>query len=151
MFELFLSFIIGIASGIISSIIVTVIYRKIDQEKERQQYFSEIKLYVKKLIHINTSDLTSLENYWKCNEYPTLHKWIHLKNYEKKIIQDLNIIIEDLSKTMTNYFIDKASLLKQGTNAQDTNCILVNNYTPTLLNIIDKIIPMLKNIISLGT
>lgn len=151
MFELFLSFVIGIASGIISSIIVTVIYRKIDQEKYRQQYFSEIKLYFKKLMNIDTSDLTSLENYWICSEYPTLHKWIHLKGNERKIIQDLNYKVRDLSKIMVNYFNDKKLLLEQDTNAQNVNSILVNKYTPILLNLMNEIIPMTKNIILLGT
>lgn len=150
MSEMTWSFIIGVASGIISGIIVTVIYRIIDQERERQKYFADIRSYIKHLMNIDTSDLNAFSTYWLCNEFPTKYKWIHLKNNEVKIVQDLKLKIQGISEMMVDYFKDKSSMLEQDKNDQIIDAELINKYTPELMTIMAEIKNMVKDIFSLG-
>lgn len=149
MIDLIYSFVIGIASGIISSLIVTAIYRKIDQEKERQRYFSDIRRYIANLLNIDTSDLVALDNYTICNEFPVLQKWIHLKKDETIIINKLQNKINYLSTIMLDYKTGKISLLKHDKTEEEINDILSCKYTPELIKLTKDISQMVNDIFNL--
>lgn len=107
MFELFLSFVIGIASGIISSIIVTASYRKIDQERDRQIFFFKIKQFESSFLAVDDTDLDATLNFLRCSNVPKPYKWIHLSTEEKLLVHTLSEIIQDLKTTLFNLLIER--------------------------------------------
>lgn len=150
MCELIYSFVIGIASGIISSVIVTATYRKIDQEKERQHYFAEIRKYFSNLVNISSSDLPSFIDYLVCNEFPIHYKWIRLEKYEVETIQQLKSKKNEISEIVLNYCNDKSLLYEQGMNVQYINDNLVDKYIQKLSKLMNEISNMTEEILSLG-
>jgi len=87
------SFMIGIASGLVSSIIVTVYYRNKDMERDRQNLFLEIRKYQRQLITMDYSDVKAVSDFIGENELPSIHKWIKLKPNEKKIVKEFNELV----------------------------------------------------------
>ena len=87
--------IVGIISGIISSLIITVFYRKIDnainKERDRQLFFSELRefsrqlsadvLNVQEIDHLTFAKL--LENFYTRYEFPRQFRWVKLTKEEE--------------------------------------------------------------------
>lgn len=141
---------LGIVSGIVSSLIVTAFYRKIDQEKDRQQYFFSLRLYISQLLKIKYNDIKTLDSFLSINEFPVVFKWIKL-NYEEaenvKKIYDICTLIES---TVTDYKLEEMDLIEKSLDQQEIESTLYVKYITKLLNYLTDLRMMHILINSLG-
>lgn len=108
--ELIFSFVIGIASGIVSSVMVTVFYRIKDGEKDRQAFFSTVKEYIGGLIAIPADDIEAMSAFYSSHEYPRIFKWIRLTKDEHTILDKLDDRISELQDVIVNYYLEASTV-----------------------------------------
>ena len=93
--DIVLSFVVGLLSGVISSILVTIFYRWKDSEKERQNYFLALRQYVSRLSNISATDIHKTSDFFGTYELPIIYKWIRLKKDEFIMVNKTLTIIMD--------------------------------------------------------
>lgn len=132
--EILYSFIIGIASGIVSSVIVTIYYRIKDGEKERQNYFTNLRLYFAGLASITATEVDALSEYISTHELPKTFKWIHLKKSEWIIIANLSEKVMHLNESVCTYVEEKYKLIEQKKSEDEIDYILGTTYLPQIVH-----------------
>lgn len=85
-------FILGLISGIISSVIVTQTYRIIDKRERRGNYFNLLQTYIFTVSNYLVTDPFKIGNFYDLNEFPRPNKWIHLDRKEITGIIEIYII-----------------------------------------------------------
>jgi len=147
--ELIFSFIVGVASGIVSSVLVTAFYRKKDGEKDRQSFFMSFRKYVSQLIAIELSDIDGMSDYFSANELPKVFKWIHLNKDELKIVLGIIEKISELQDLILAYEEEKLKLL-DSTTKQEAKDILIPKYLSAIVLARTEIICANLELTSLG-
>lgn len=130
--ELIYSFSIGIASGIVSSVLVTAFYRKRDEEKERQAYFASLRMYVDKLLITKFDDITAMIDFYCSNELPPVFRWVPLKNDEYKTIAEISMKVLHLQELISQYSEEKLNMSQKGFEPKDTDFTLNQKYLPQI-------------------
>lgn len=99
--------IVGIISGIISSIIVTQGYRMLDKKRERFLYLNRIYIYIKGLRsklsmyengEISDEYIVNIYNYLVQTELPKKESWVRLHSKEKKVTNDFKKLFENTQR-----------------------------------------------------
>lgn len=88
--EWVLAFLIGILSGVVSSIIVTIIYRSKDKKIEVSKYLSQLTEIVEKATYfsvigadfISDTRISFICEFFEHNILPTTYSWIQLTSEE---------------------------------------------------------------------
>lgn len=132
--EIFYNFVIGIASGIVSSVLVTIFYRIKDGEKERQEFFTHFRMYFWGLSNITSTDIDSLADYLSTHELPSVYKWIHLKKDEWILVTDLSIKVMNLNELICAYSEEKYRLAEQNKSEEDIDYILKTKYLHKIIH-----------------
>lgn len=148
--DILYSFIIGIASGIVSSVIVTICYRIKDGEKERQNYFTNLRLYFAGLTNIDVTEVDSLFGYMSTHELPKTFKWIHFKKSEWVIITNLYEKVMLLNESVCTYVEEKYKLVDQNKSEDEIDCILGTTYLRQIIHAKTLILKESITIQSLG-
>lgn len=95
--------IIGIISGIISSIMVTQVYRIMDKKRDRFGYLNRLNTYTVGLRsklsayengEISDSYIVNVYNYLTKTEVPKKESWVHLCDKERKAANDFKELYE---------------------------------------------------------
>lgn len=91
------SYLIGIVSGLVSSFIITQIYRQIDKKQNRFDYINELlrfadsfenALFRREIEEIEDEYIDDLYNFVLNNILPIKKKWVKLRKLEKKKCDD---------------------------------------------------------------
>lgn len=99
--------VVGVISGIISSIIVTQGYRILDKKRERFLYLNRIYIYISGLRSqlsayengkISDDYIVNIYNYLVKTELPKREAWVHLHFKEKKVTKDFKNIFENIQR-----------------------------------------------------
>lgn len=99
--------VVGVISGIISSIIVTQGYRILDKKRERFLYLNRIYIYIKGLRsklaayengEISDDYIVNIYNYLVQTELPKKESWVHLYDKEKKVVNDFKKLFENVQR-----------------------------------------------------
>lgn len=108
--EVWENLLIGVVSGIVSSFIVTQIYRQIDKKQNRLEYINELLQFagsfVSVTIHtgrveIEDEYVEKVYNFVIDNHLPLKKKWVKLKADERKICNDfINFYHKVTNETM---------------------------------------------------
>ncbi len=99
------SIIVGIATGIISSILVTVWFRYVDSRHEAKIYFYEIAKYVRTLGKVFTpsqleqkDQIDAIFDFLIGGETPRCYMWTFLSRKEKKLKDEFDCRFDNLFK-----------------------------------------------------
>ena len=117
--ELIFSFVIGIASGIVSSVLVTIFYRRKDSEKDRQAFFTAIKEYTGGLTAIAADDIEAISTFLSSHERPQIFKWIRLTKDERTTLYELFDRILKLQEVITEYHTEVSKIYDPFINQQE--------------------------------
>lgn len=111
----------GIVTGIISSVIVTVVYRIIDSERIRATFLQELSLFSAKTSLMLVSWLSASENkiilqqiYNLMYTCPSWFRWIRFAKEEKKIVE---FIFDESKKILAD--IAQSEMLEQQIKCND--------------------------------
>lgn len=74
---------IGIVSGIISGVIVTLYYRRKDEERDLLRYFEELRLYIQQLLAAD-----DLEKFFMHSAPPRQYDWLKPSDEEQATISN---------------------------------------------------------------
>lgn len=107
-----MEFLVGLVSGIVSSLLVTMYYRYKDSERDRQKYFTSLRRYTSELIAISTKDIEAIRHFYFTNERPPIYKWVRLKRDEWKIVYQLDDKLNQLGDVLISYIEDDARLIE---------------------------------------
>lgn len=128
------NFFIGLVSGIVSSFIVTIIFRENDRKRAAKDYIDRLIAFLMEYYYTCDNDspnITSIENLTK-KGIPKVIKYYKFSNEEKGLI---NKIIDEYNKNYTA-LLNYASLLSQR-NAYEN---LLKKYKKQIEDLKTKII-----------
>lgn len=148
--ELIYSFIIGIASGIVSSVLVTVFYRMKDSEKERQAYFANLRAYMSKMLIPEPGNIAEMIDFYCSNELPTIFWWIRLKKSEYKIVAEASEKILNLQELISQYSEEQLKLVEESKPQEDIDEVLAEKYLPKIAFARAEILVVSLEVKSLG-
>lgn len=152
--EIFFSFIVGIASGIVSSVLVTVFYRIKDGEKDRQTFFLAVNEYVGGLISISTDDMDAMSAFISSHQLPRIFKWIRLTKAENIVILELYERVSDLQDVLMGYYESTSEIYDQVLNnsisPEESIAALKEKYLPQIISARVFILGMRVKVQSLG-
>ena len=163
--EIFLSFIVGVASGIISSMLVTIFYRIKDSEKDRQAFFVAVNEYVRGLtytsidgsrglIYTSTDEVKTMYTFMSSHPFPRIYKWIRLTKTERIIILELYKYVSNLQDLLIDYHSSileiSDQVLSDSITREEALDALKKKYLPYILSIRISIISMSAKIELLG-
>lgn len=110
--DLLNSFVVGIASGIVSSIIVTAAYRLYDRERDRQIYFAALQTYINSIVRIGLNDTYALIEFTKNHKLPKQYRWVHLNKVEQQIVDSAKKEDYTLSRILSNFYFESRKIPK---------------------------------------
>ena len=101
-----ISFIIGIASGAISSVLVTILYRKVDSNRERDLMFASANLFISRFLVLDCENIENVYEFLRCNTPPKVYNWSPLKKDEKRLFIKLYNLVFELRRDLSTYHTD---------------------------------------------
>ena len=140
------SLLIGIVSGIISSFIITQIYRQIDKKHNRFDYINELLkfidsfqnvLYRSELEEIEDEYVEKLYHFVWNNVLPPKNRWVKLRGYEKKTCKAFIIFYGEVMKDILLCHTNMQNIQKGETQyMQDVKNIKVQICTVRLMELL---------------
>lgn len=127
--------VVGVISGIISSIIVTQGYRILDKKRERFLYLNRIYIYIKGLRsklaayengEISDDYIVNIYNYLVQTELPKRESWVHLRSKEKKVTKDFKKLFENTQRKVYECKFDIDGI-KSGKNSLQSSVDKLKN------------------------
>lgn len=94
----FTSLIVGVISGIISGVMVTIYYRRKDEQRELMKYFMDFRLYLQQLL---ATDFDKMQDFFLNTAPPTQFDWIRPSEAEQKIIDETMLKISELDSLVS--------------------------------------------------
>lgn len=110
LFDLLNSFVVGIASGIVSSVIVTAAYRFYDRERDRQNYFQALQTYIDSIVKIGLQDTYALIEFTEKHKLPKQYRWVHLNKVEQQIIDDAIKKEYIITNVLTQFYFESRDI-----------------------------------------
>ena len=134
LFDILCNLFVGVISGIISSLAITLYYRKKDEEKDRQFFFCDVRSYVNRLAEIDSNDINAIALFLSTNEFPRVFPWIKLNKNESNVVYEVHSHAMDLQKAILEYQVTTMSV---GMSQQEKSQYQIHIFTD-FLDIIEK-------------
>ena len=118
----FNSLIIGIVSGVISSLLITIFYRRIDAERERIVFFTDANKITSQFLVLDPNNIEAMYNFIEHSTLPKIYKWSPLSRDEKTLIHLLNLTLHTIRSEIVEYSvfhnIEESTLMADIQNAR---------------------------------
>lgn len=142
-----MNILIGLGTGCLSGWAITNYYRKKDEERDRQQFFFEVRQYLLRLVNLNFSNPKEIIEFLLVNDFPPIYSWVKISDDEGNVILDLYKKIEMIQ------YIAKDCIILQEKARDEFTAELGNEIAGKLENLWKlngEIVEMLPEIKALG-
>lgn len=136
----FISLIVGVISGIISGVMVTIYYRRKDEQRELMKYFMDFRLYFQQLL---ATDFDKMQDFFLNTAPPTQFDWIRPSEAEQKIIEEALSKISELQDLVTEQSVEQLKM-------QLGHIESATDYTEQASMMYAQLLQMQKKVIGLG-
>lgn len=119
MLDQFINLLVGILGGIISGVMVTLYYRRMDEKRDLQKYFAEFRFYVHQVLMFNNLD--DAYQFLQTTMTPLHFDWIELSEKDDTIIQRAHTAFGEIIRLHLDKSIDsiESDLGKTATASDD--------------------------------
>lgn len=142
----FINLVIGILGGIISGVMVTLYYRRMDEKRDLLRYFDNFQAYIRQFIASHT--IEEMEDFSERILPPKQFDWIKPSEQENKIISDAILKITEISDLLGKRKLELQSIAEGCGDRSEVDCEA--EYWYKITNIRIELFGMIHDINSLG-
>lgn len=116
----FINLVIGILGGIISGVMVTLYYRRMDEKRDLLRYFDNFQAYIRQFIASHT--IEEMEDFSERILPPKQFDWIKPSEQENKIISDAILKITEISDLLGKRKLELQSIAEGCGDRSEVDC-----------------------------